>query len=110
MDPQLKSVITSLLMTLAGSAATWGVAHGLVPAEDQTAAANILVTTVLVAVTAGIGWYKTRQASPAGLVQSIGNTDPKKVADAIDAAPPKAQSTLVQVVDTSKVLPSGVQK
>lgn len=107
MDPQLKSILTSVGMTLATTIAGAAVTHGYIHAQDQSAVADALVTAAGAAVTALLVWYKSRQASPAGLVQSIGNTEPKKVAAAVDAAPVAQQAAMVAVANESKVLPSG---
>ena len=75
MDPQLKSVLTSIGMTLAGSATTWGVAHGLVPAADQASVANALVTLAFAIATGLLGWWKARQVSQKAMIQAVNAAD-----------------------------------
>lgn len=106
MDPQLKSILTSVLLSLATAATTWAVAKGIVPSSDQNVIANDLVGAAVALGGLAIGWYKTRQASPAGLVQSMGNSDPKQVAAAIDAAPSATKTTVVQAAVASKTIPT----
>lgn len=106
MDPQLKSILTSLGMTIATTIAGVAVTHGYIHAQDQSAVADSIVTAVAAGVTALLTWYKSRQVSPSGLVQSISNTDPKAVATAVDAAPKASQDAMVKVAVASKVIPT----
>ena len=98
MDPQVKSALTSILMTLAGSAATWGVSVGLVPAADKSSAANIIATLVLAALTALIGWWKTRAGSPTGIANTIAKSDPATLAKAVEKTD---QTAIIKVVNTA---------
>lgn len=75
MDPQIKSIITSIGMTAATAATTWGVAHGLVPAADQASLSNALVTLTLAVITGLLGWLKMRQTSPKAMIQAINAGD-----------------------------------
>jgi len=75
MDPQLKSVLTSLGMTAATAAAAWGVSHGLVPGADQASVANALATLSAVVITALFGWWKTRMVTPKALIQAVNAAD-----------------------------------
>lgn len=106
MDPVLKSILTSFLKDIITGVGGVLVAHGYISTGQQGQFVEMGVGVALVAVSQLLSWYKARQASPAGLVQSIGNTDPKKVAAAVDAAPLPAQTAMVAVVSQSKVLPS----
>jgi hypothetical protein len=75
MDPQLKSVLTSILMTGAGALGTFAVSHGVIPSEDATSFANIVVSILLWLITAALGWYKTRQVTPAAAIQQVNAQD-----------------------------------
>lgn len=88
MDPQTKSVLTSVAMTGAAALATWAVGHGFVSAQDQTALVDILVTVAGAVATAGLGWYKARGQSPKALIQAVNAADNGvKVVDAKASAP-----------------------
>lgn len=75
LDPQAKSILTSILLALATAATTWGVTHGLVPAADQNVIANDLVTAVFAGATGLIGWWKARQVAPKALIAAVNNAD-----------------------------------
>ena len=75
MNPQLQSVLTSIGMTAATAATTWGVAHGLVPGADQASISNALVTLGLAVVTGLIGWWKARQNSQSAMIQAVNKAD-----------------------------------
>lgn len=75
MDPQVKSVVGTVLGYVATAAATWGVARGLVPEADKAAFVNILVTAVPLIVAAGVAEYKRRTASPKALIQQVNAGD-----------------------------------
>lgn len=88
MDPQLKSILTSILLAIATSATTWGVAHGLVPAADQNVIANDIVTFIFGAVSALLAWYKTRQHTPTAQIAAVNDADNGvKVVPATSPAP-----------------------
>lgn len=110
MDPQLKSILTTVLAAVLGGAGVWAVKVGVVPVSAQADVVNALVTVVIGVIGAGVTWWKARQASPAGLVQSLGNTDPKKVADAVDAAPPATKAAIVDMAVKSDTIPTGEKK
>ncbi len=75
MNPQIKSILTSVLLAGATAATTWGAAHGIIPNEDQTGAANLIVTIALGVISAGIGYYKQRQVTPTNLIKSVNAAD-----------------------------------
>lgn len=75
MDPQLKSVLTTILLGLMTSLAGAGASHGIIPASDVTSYANMGVTLALGAGAALIGWYKARQSSPAALIDAVNKGD-----------------------------------
>lgn len=86
MNPRLKSVLTSILMTLMSVAATWAVSHGIIPAQDQASAENIGVSILLAAATGLTWWYKQRQFAPGVMVQTINKADLAQVIQAINRA------------------------
>ena len=75
MDPQVKSVISSVALAIATSAATWAVAKGLIPAADKASFANDLVTLALGVGSAAIAWWKARQVSPTQLIKEVNKGD-----------------------------------
>ena len=89
MDPQLKSVFTTLGMTLATSAATAAASHGYIHSADTAPVADAIVTAVGALITAGLGWYKAHQVSPAVLIQTV-NQQPNGVKVVPATAPTEA--------------------
>lgn len=85
MNPQFTSILTSILMSVATVAATWGVAHGVIPNADQNIIINDLVAAGLAVITGLLGWYKARQASPQAQITAIneGNNGVKVVAASV---------------------------
>jgi hypothetical protein len=75
LDPQLKSIMTSVLLAIATAATTWGVAHGLVPSADQNVIANDLVTAIFAGATGLVGWWKARQVAPKALIDAVNAAD-----------------------------------
>lgn len=75
MDPQLKSILTSLLMTLTTGAATWLASKGLIATGDESVFATWLMSGILYAVTALIFWYKQRQQTQTALIQAVNHAD-----------------------------------
>ena len=74
-DPQLKSVLTSLAMTGSTAVTTWGATHGLVPQADVASVSNALVTLGFAAVTAALAWWKARQVSPSAVIAQVNAQD-----------------------------------
>ena len=75
LDPQLKSVLTTIGMTLSTSVAAWAATHGWINASDQGSLANILVSVAGAVVTVGLGWYKARMVSPAAAIAQVNAQD-----------------------------------
>ena len=71
MDPQVKSILTSVAMAIATAVAGWAASHGLIPSGDQSVIANDIVTAVAGLVAAGLAWYKARQVSPKAVIQQV---------------------------------------
>jgi len=71
MDPQLKSLLTSVLLASFTSAAVWAANRGLIPSEDQSVIANDLVTFVLGGGAAILTWYKAREHSPSKQIEAV---------------------------------------
>lgn len=70
-NPVFKSFLTSVLLAAATAATTLGVSHGLIPATEQTAVSNILVTVVSGAVIALVTWYKGYQATQKVMIKAV---------------------------------------
>lgn len=75
MDPQLKSILTSVGMTLSTSIAAWAATHGIIHSADQSAFADIIVSASGAAVTAALGWYKTHQHTPTAQIEAVNDAD-----------------------------------
>lgn len=95
MNPQITSVLTSILMSAATAATAWGVAHGVVPNADQNMIANDLVTAAFAVITGLLGWYKARQASPQAQVTAI-NADKTNGVKVVDKYSPSPQVDVLQ--------------
>lgn len=86
MDPQVKSILTSVLLGVATGVAGWAANRGLIPNGDQSVIANDLVTAVSGAIAAGLAYYKTRQVTPKALIQTVNSQD--NGVKVVDAAAP----------------------
>ena len=75
MNPQAKSILTSILMTAAGGLGSVAVAYGIIPSQDAGSFANILVSVLLAAVTGLLAWYKARQLTPTAAIQQVNSQD-----------------------------------
>jgi arginine exporter protein ArgO len=75
MDPQVKSVLTTIGATVATTVAAAAATHGVIHADQQAAFVDIIVTLVGAAITAAIGWYKARQVSPTAAIQQVNAQD-----------------------------------
>lgn len=87
MDPQLKSVLTSIALAGATSIAGWAASKGIIPSGDQSVLANQLVTVSFGGVAALIAWYKARQMSQAAMITAVNAADNgvKVVANTVQA-------------------------
>jgi hypothetical protein len=94
MDPQIKSILTSILLMAATSAAGWATAHGVIPGGDQATIANDLVAAALWAITGGVAWLKTRAHTPSAQIAAV-NDAPNGVKVVDERAPePKVTAPL----------------
>lgn len=75
MDPQNKSMLTTIIGYAAVALAAWASGHGLIDAGQQTALVNILVTVVGTVGAAGVAWWKQRNQSPKALIQAVNSAD-----------------------------------
>lgn len=71
MDPQLKSVLTSIGLAGATAITGWAVNKGYISASDQSADANYLVGALGVIIVGLLGWYKARQHSQKAMIQTV---------------------------------------
>lgn len=90
MNPELRSVIGTVLGYVGVAAAMWGVAHGLVPEADKSAIANVIATAIPAIVAAAVGEYKRRTSKPEAIVADAIKTDPKTVIAEAAKSDPKA--------------------
>lgn len=75
MDPQLKAIATNVVKDVVMALGVWAVAHGIIPAGDETQVVNDVVGIVMVGLSQGLTWYNQRQVSPAKMIEKINNTD-----------------------------------
>ena len=75
MDPQIKSLLTTIAGYFATGLATWATGIGIIPAEDKSSLVNILVAIVLWTVAGGIAEYKRRSQSQASLITAVNAAD-----------------------------------
>jgi hypothetical protein len=87
MDPQLKSVLTSIGLAAATAITTWAASKSLIPASDQVGDANAIVTVAGMIVMGGLAYFKTRAVTPKAMIASINDTNNgvKVVADNVIA-------------------------
>lgn len=102
MDPQIKSILTSILLAGASAVGAWAAGHGLIDAGQQTALVNILVTVAGAVGVGLIGWWKARNQSPPALIAAV-KASPNGQAAFIDSvkASPNGQTALIAAVNTS---------
>jgi hypothetical protein len=74
MDPQVKSILTSIAMAGATAVAAWAVGHGIIPGSEAGDFSNMLVTVVFGLITAGLAEYKRRQATPVAQTAALAAT------------------------------------
>lgn len=75
MDPQVKSILTSVLLAIATAGASWAAARGIIPSADQNTIANDAVGAVFALGAMAIAWYKQRQVAPKALIQQVNAAD-----------------------------------
>ena len=75
MDPQLKSILTTIAGYLATGVAAWAASKGLIPSVDQSSFANDVVMIGAGAVAAGVAWYKTRAHTPTAQIVAVNTAD-----------------------------------
>jgi hypothetical protein len=71
MDPQLKSILTTVAGYAATGIAAWAASKGLIPSADQSSFANDIVMIGAGAVAAGLAWYKTRSHTPTAQIAAV---------------------------------------
>ena len=75
MDPQLKSILTTIAGYAATGIAAWAASKGLIPSGDQSTFANDIVTIGAGAVAAGLAWYKTLSHTPTAQIAAVNQAD-----------------------------------
>jgi len=88
MDAQTKSIVSSIVLMLATSAATWLASHGLIPSGDVASIANDIVFCVFALGSLALLWYKKQQHTPAAQIAAVNAADNgvKVVAASVPAA------------------------
>ncbi len=75
MDPQLKSILTTVGGYVAAAGATWAATNGLISADNKVNFTNALVTIGGAAVAAGIAEWKRRMQSQPALIKAVNDSD-----------------------------------
>jgi hypothetical protein len=75
MDPQLKSILTTVAGYAATGIAAWAASKGLIPSADQSSFANDIVMLAAGGVAAGVAWYKTRSHTPTAQIAAVNDAD-----------------------------------
>ena len=79
MDPQTKSLLTSIVLSLASAAAMWAANKGLIPSADVPTIANDLMFLAFAGVAVATGWYKRSQHTQTAQIASVNAIDGVKV-------------------------------
>lgn len=89
MDPQLKSIISTVGVWLAGAIASWAASKGFITADQSAQVGNALITLGGVVVAAGLAWWKARQHTQQAMITAVNKADNgvKVVASASTGAP-----------------------
>ena len=93
MDPQFKSLLSSVILGFATAIASWGVSKGVIPDGSQGAVASVIANDVMTfgafGVAAVLAWYKTRSHTPTAQIVAVNKADNgvKVVPAGADAAP-----------------------
>ena len=75
MDPQLKSVLTSLGLAAATAVASWAATRGYITPDQQSAVVTGLVTIGGGVVAAAVLEYKRRMVSQTSMIQAVNAAD-----------------------------------
>ena len=75
MDPQLKSILTTIAGYAATGIAAWAASKGLISSADQSSFANDIVVLAAGTVAAGVAWYKARTHTPAAQIAAVNDAD-----------------------------------
>ena len=107
MNPQPKSILTSILVGAVGLLVGWLVTKGLVPAVDQSVFTNDIAGAVGIGLMGLLTWYKQRQHTPDALANAVAVSDPVVLAKAVEKTD---QTAIIKVVNEAnngvKVVPS----
>ena len=75
MDPQLKSILTTIAGYAATGIAAWVASKGLIPSTDQASFANDITVLAAGVVAAVLAWYKTRSHTPTAQIKAVNEAD-----------------------------------
>ena len=75
MDPIMKSLLSSVVKDALTGAGTLLVAHGYLSADAESQFINSLVGIVLVAVSQGLTWYKSRMLTETAVIAQVNKQD-----------------------------------
>ena len=75
MDPQVNSLLTTIVGYVATGCATWATGVGIVPGVDKASLVNIITAVILWAIAAGIAEYKRRTQTQPALIAAVNNSD-----------------------------------
>ena len=87
MNPQVQSVLTTIIGYMATALATWASTVGAISGSDTASFANIVTSIALWGFAAGVAWYKQRAHSPTAQIAAVNDADngAKVVAESADA-------------------------
>lgn len=106
-SPPLISAMTTVLVVLFTNLGTALVARGYISTGDVTALAAAAATVALYAISGLLGWWKTQEVTPAGLVKNLSQTSADEVARAVYKADPEKVVSIVNQADNGlKVVPA----
>lgn len=94
MDPQSKSLLTSLVLGVAGIATGYLASHNIIPAADVTTDTAIVGSFLTLAGGAAIAWYKTHQVSQPAMIQAVNKAD-----NGVKVVPDDARSAPIAAVN-----------
>ena len=98
MDPQIKSIMTSVGLAISTAAASLAASRGLIPAADTTAFANDIVTFLGVVGTLAFGWWKAHEQSQTSMIAKVNSADNGVKVVAANAPVPQVNAPIAKPV------------
>ncbi len=86
MDDRTKSLLTTVLTALLGSAATWLVNKGIITADETTAFISVAIGLIFALGAAVMAWWKSKSHSPEATTLAASKVPGVQVAVTSDAS------------------------